>query len=148
MATNVPSHQGKHALSSAGGYHVSNTFAARLNLLFDTAYSPGRGPHASVEVVTALRDEGITMSAPYLSQLRSGARRNPSNATMAAVARFFRIKVAYFTDEAYCEKLTEELILLAHMRDEGVRRLTARSIGLSPNAQGGCPCSRRRAPPT
>ncbi len=66
------------------------TFAERLNRLFDTVYPPGRGPHTSAEVVAALKAEGLTMSAPYLSQLRSGNRTNPSRATMAALANFFR----------------------------------------------------------
>ena len=57
---------------------MSNTFAARLNRLFDTVYPPGRGPHTSAEVIAALKAEGVTMSAPYLSQLRSGNRTNPS----------------------------------------------------------------------
>ena len=51
---------------------MSTTFSARLNRLFDTVYPPGRGPHTSAEVIAALKAEGITMSAPYLSQLRSG----------------------------------------------------------------------------
>jgi len=53
---------------------MSMTFAARLNRLFDTVYPPGRGPHTSAEVIAALKAEGVTMSAPYLSQLRSGNR--------------------------------------------------------------------------
>jgi transcriptional regulator with XRE-family HTH domain len=75
------------------------------------------------------------MSAPYLSQLRSGNRTNPSAATMAALANFFRIKPAYFTDDDYYEKLDKELTWLASMRDEGVRRIAARTVGLSPQAQ-------------
>ena len=75
------------------------------------------------------------MSAPYLSQLRSGNRTNPSNATMAALANFFRIRPEFFTDDAYCAKLDQELTLLAGLRDEGVRRVAARAIGLSPEAQ-------------
>jgi hypothetical protein len=67
---------------------MSTTFAARLNRLFDTVYPPGRGPHTSAEVIAALKSEGVTMSAPYLSQLRSGNRTNPSSATMAALANF------------------------------------------------------------
>ena len=66
---------------------MSTTFAARLNRLFDTVYPPGRGPHTSAEVIAALKSEGITMSAPYLSQLRSGNRTNPSTATMAALGQ-------------------------------------------------------------
>ena len=63
---------------------MSTTFAARLNRLFETVYPPGRGPHTSAEVIAALKAEGITMSAPYLSQLRSGNRTNPSSATMTS----------------------------------------------------------------
>ncbi|MGA7052083.1 MAG: transcriptional regulator [Mycobacterium sp.] len=114
---------------------MSTTFAARLNRLFDTVYPPGRGPHTSAEVIGALKAEGITMSAPYLSQLRSGNRTNPSSATMAALANFFRIKPAYFTDDEYYEKLDKELSWLDSLRDDGVRRIAVRSFGLSAQAQ-------------
>lgn len=114
---------------------MSATFAARLNRLFETVYPPGRGPHTSAEVIAALKAEGITMSAPYLSQLRSGNRTNPSVATMTALANFFRIKPEYFTDDDYYEKMDRELTWLANMRDEGVRRIAARTVGLSPEAQ-------------
>ena len=75
------------------------------------------------------------MSAPYLSQLRSGNRTNPSSATMAALANFFRIRPAYFTDDEYYEKLDRELSWLMTMRDEGVRRIATRASGLSAEAQ-------------
>jgi transcriptional regulator with XRE-family HTH domain len=114
---------------------MSTTFAARLNRLFDTVYPPGRGPHNSAEVIAALKAEGITMSAPYLSQLRSGNRTNPSSATMAALANFFRIKPAYFTDDEYYEKLDKELSWLASMHDDGVRRIAVAAVGLSVQAQ-------------
>jgi transcriptional regulator with XRE-family HTH domain len=114
---------------------MSTTFSARLNRLFDTVYPPGRGPHTSAEVIAALKSEGVTMSAPYLSQLRSGNRTNPSSATMAALANFFRIKPAYFTDDDYYEKLDKELSWLCTMRDENVRRIAVRSLGLSAQAQ-------------
>jgi transcriptional regulator with XRE-family HTH domain len=114
---------------------MSTTFAARLNRLFDTVYPPGRGAHTSAEVIAALKSEGITMSAPYLSQLRSGNRTNPSSATMAALANFFRIKPAYFTDDEYYEKLDKELSWLAAARDAGVRRIAVRAVGLSAQAQ-------------
>lgn len=114
---------------------MSTTFADRLNRLFDTVYPPGRGSHTSAEVIAALKAEGITMSAPYLSQLRSGNRTNPSPATVIALANFFRVRPAYFTDDNYCETLDRELSWLANMRDEGVRRIATRTAGLSPEAQ-------------
>jgi transcriptional regulator with XRE-family HTH domain len=114
---------------------MSTTFSARLNRLFDTVYPPGRGPHTSAEVIAALKAEGITMSAPYLSQLRSGNRTNPSSATMAALANFFRIRPAFFTDDEYYEKLDKELSWLLVIRDEGVRQIALRVSGLSHEAQ-------------
>ncbi|CAJ1505885.1 transcriptional regulator [[Mycobacterium] kokjensenii] len=114
---------------------MSATFAVRLNRLFDVVYPPGRGPHTSAEVIAALKAEGVTMSAPYLSQLRSGNRTNPSTTTMAALANFFRIKPAFFTDDDYYTKLDAELSWLEAVRDEGVRRIATRAIGLSPEAQ-------------
>ena len=42
---------------------------------------------------------------------------------------------AYFTDDEYYEKLDKELTWLASMRDEGVRRIAARTVGLSAEAQ-------------
>ncbi len=127
---------------------MSKTFAARLNRLFDTVYPPGRGPHTSAEVIAALKSEGVTMSAPYLSQLRSGNRTNPSAATMAALANFFRIKPAYFTDDEYYEKLDKELTWLASMRDEGDppdRRPHRRAVHRGSAGPG--PEGRRAAPP-
>ena len=114
---------------------MSTTFAARLNRLFDTVYPPGRGPHTSAEVIAALKSEGITMSAPYLSQLRSGNRTNPSAATMAALANFFRIKPAYFTDDEYYEKLNRELTWMAAVRHDGVRNIALAAVELSPESK-------------
>mgnify|MGYP005816026343 CR=1 FL=1 len=114
---------------------MSVSFAVRLNRLFDVVYPPGRGPHTSAEVIAALKAEGVTMSAPYLSQLRSGNRTNPSTATMAALANFFRIKPAFFTDDEYYAKLDAELSWLDSIRDAGVRRIATHAVGLSPAAQ-------------
>src|SRR6201998_4811740 len=114
---------------------MSTTFAARLNRLFDTVYPPGRGTHTSAEVIAALNAEGVTMSASYLSTLRSGTRNTPSSATMAALANFFRIKPAYFTDDEYYEKLDRELSWLSTMRDDGVRRIALGAAELSPEGR-------------
>ena len=110
---------------------MSTPFSARLNRLFDVVYPPGRGPHTSAEVIASLKAEGVTMSAPYLSQLRSGNRTNPSVATIAALANFFRIKPAFFTDDEYHDKLDAELTWLASIRDTDVRRIATQLIGLS-----------------
>lgn len=114
---------------------MTHTFSARLNRLFDLVHPPGRGPHTSAEVVGALRDQGIHISAPYMSQLRSGTRTNPSKDTIEALAKFFRIDAAYFTDDVYFTKINRELEVLAALRDEHVRRIAARTVGMSWHAK-------------
>jgi transcriptional regulator with XRE-family HTH domain len=115
---------------------MSTTFSARLNRLFDTVYPPGRGPHTAAEVCAALQVAGITMmSLPYLSQLRSGARTNPSTATMTALANFFRIQPDYFTDDDYYRRLDQELTWWAAWHDERARDIAMRAIRLSPAAR-------------
>ncbi|MGL4306844.1 MAG: helix-turn-helix domain-containing protein [Mycobacteriaceae bacterium] len=114
---------------------MSATFAERLNKLFATVYPPDRGPHSSAEVITALRAEGIKISPPYLSQLRSGSRDNPSYETMRALAGFFRIEIAYFTNDDYAHELDTELYWLDQMRNKTIQRIVKRTIGLSSAAQ-------------
>ncbi len=99
--------------------------------MFDTVYPPNRGPHTSAELIRALKTQGVRISAPYLSQLRSGARTNPSRETIESIAAFFRISPAYFTDDWYFEIIDKELSILAAMRDEAVQRIANLVVGLS-----------------
>jgi transcriptional regulator with XRE-family HTH domain len=110
---------------------VSDTFTTRLARLFDSVYPPGRGPHTSAELLTALDAQGIHISAPYLSQLRRGTRANPSEAMIEGIAAFFRVSPAYFTDEWYFRMIDKELAVFAAMRDNDVRRVADRVAGLS-----------------
>lgn len=135
---------GRHHMRRGGWQDGMNTtFAARLNKLFEAVYPPGRGPHTSHEVVKELRGEGIRISAPYLSQLRTGQRTNPSAEIMESIAQFFRISVDYFTDDRYFQKVDKELTWLLHMRNENVRLVTSRRSD-SPR----CPCPNGSATPT
>lgn len=72
-------------------------------------------------------------SLPITATLRKPYE--PIGATMAALANFFRIKAAYFTDDEYYEKLDKELQWLCTMRDDGVRRIAQRAHGLPSAAQ-------------
>jgi transcriptional regulator with XRE-family HTH domain len=112
----------------------SASFAARLNRLFETVHPPGRGPYSSRELVRALEGRGMALSAPYLSQLRSGQRGQPSRETIEMIAEFFGIRADYFTgeDEAYLRQLENELDWLELAHDSGVRRLTTALVGLAP----------------
>ena len=104
---------------------MTTTFADRLNRLFDVVCPLGRGPFTSAEVLAELRRDGVRLSAPYLSQLRSGARVNPSHRTIMALAEFFRVSPLYFDDDNVYARLDEELTALAGLRDRRVRRAAA-----------------------
>lgn len=108
-------------------------FADRLNRLFAVVYPPGRGPYRNFEVTEALADRGYRLSAPYLSQLRSGTRTCPSPRTAEMLAEFFGVGTEYFdTDTSYARALDVELGWLDLAHDESVRDLTTTLMTLTP----------------
>lgn len=110
-------------------------FAARLNKLFDTVHPPGRKPHTNAEVANALIADGHQISKPYISQLRSGQRSNPSDETVAAFAKFFKVKPAYFFNDIYASKVDHDLDLLNQLQGYGLRKLATRAFDLSEESQ-------------
>ncbi|RVW03150.1 helix-turn-helix domain-containing protein [Rhodococcus xishaensis] len=110
-------------------------FAARLNRLFESVHPPGRKPHTNAEVANALIADGHKISKPYISQLRSGQRSNPSDETVAAFAKFFKVKPAYFFNDIYAAKVDHDLELLSQLQGYALRRLTTRAFDLSEESQ-------------
>ncbi|MFD0000482.1 helix-turn-helix domain-containing protein [Nocardia sp. NPDC127526] len=110
-------------------------FATRLNKLFDAGAPAERRPHTTAEVAAALTASGYPISKPYLSQLRSGQRTNPSDQTVAALARFFRVRPDYFFSDRYTARVDNDLRLLTRLHGAGVRRLSARAFDLSEESQ-------------
>ncbi len=107
-------------------------FNDRLAKLFDTVHPNGRGPYSLQEVAAAITDEGdVTMSASYLSQLRSGQKTNPSAAAVNALATFFHVDTKYFFDDDYASRMDRDLEMLVKLRDSGVRNIAARAADLS-----------------
>lgn len=133
-----------HAAAAGGrrGRHqpvvpVAASFADRLNRLFASIYPPGRGPYTNKELFRWAISNGTALSAPYISQLRSGCRARPSQQTLRALADFFGISSAYFTDQdpEYTRMLITELDWLDASRDPDVRRLTSLILDLPDDAQ-------------
>ncbi|MDR3659133.1 MAG: XRE family transcriptional regulator [Mycobacterium sp.] len=109
-------------------------FTERLERLFAVVYPPGRGPYRNVEVTEALAGRGYRMSAPYLSQLRSGIRTGPSAGTAEMLAEFFGVGVEYFdTDSDYAHAVDVDLDWLHLAHDETVRDLTTALMTLTPS---------------
>jgi transcriptional regulator with XRE-family HTH domain len=112
-------------------------FAERLNRLFDTVQPPGRGPYRDSDVVQTLARRGLMLSGPYLSQLRRGARTNPSIDTVEMIAEFFGVHTDYFTDagEAYRRRVDEELYWRGLSRDPDVGSLVTALTDLPPETR-------------
>ncbi|CAJ1585772.1 PAS domain-containing protein [[Mycobacterium] wendilense] len=115
--------------------------ADRLNRLFSAIRAPDGTAYTNTDVLRALADRGVYISAPYLSQLRHGNRKRPSEATVDALADFFGVRPVYFADTydeedlQYLVRLDSDLHWLELAQDPDVRRLTTLMLGLSPEAQ-------------
>lgn len=110
----------------------------RLNHLFSIVPRPdGRGLWNNDQAAAALAAAGTYMSAPYIGQLRSGKRNNPSARNLAALARLFAVPVDYFFDPEAAAKIDADLRLLSAIRDSGIKGVALRAQGLSEESLAG-----------
>ena len=109
------------------------TLADKLDYLFRTVHPKGRGEYTYREVAQAINDapDGTTISASYLWQLRRGDKDNPTIKHIEALAKFFGVPASYFLDEETTGQITEQLELLAAIRDNDVREIALRASDLS-----------------
>ncbi|WP_410876196.1 helix-turn-helix domain-containing protein [Nocardia sp. A7] len=108
-------------------------FAARLNELFDDPSEPDVRQCTNRHVARMLQAAGHRISAPYLSQLRSGNRDNPSPKTVAALAEYFRVTPDYFFFAPNQSDADDHTYIQA-LELEEPRALLLRAVGLSGEA--------------
>ena len=117
---------------SDDGTAPPRTLAEKLDLLFRRVHGRGRGEFSYREVAAGIeRAGGPTVSPTYLMYLRKGQRTNPSLQHLEALSAFFGVPTAYFLDDDTAERVTEELELLAALRDSDVRAVALRLGDLS-----------------
>jgi transcriptional regulator with XRE-family HTH domain len=110
----------------------AQSFAGKLNHLFETVHPAGRGPYSNEEVATLIRDQGgPTISATYIWLLRKGQRDNPTVKHVEALSGFFGVPPAYFFDDDTAAAVDAELEVLIAMKDLGVQKVALRAAGLS-----------------
>ncbi|OBF17997.1 PAS domain-containing protein [Mycobacterium sp. ACS4331] len=120
---------------------VGGSFADRLNRLFAAIRAPGNGAYTNSEVLRALAEKGVHISAPYMSQLRSGVRRRPSEQAVIAIAEFFGVRPVYFDDTydredlQYLVRLDADLRWLQLAHDPEVRRIVSMILELPAHGQ-------------
>ncbi|WP_424890880.1 helix-turn-helix domain-containing protein [Streptomyces sp. XH2] len=117
------------------------TLAARLNYLFANMHPPGApytNSHVADEITNGEEYGETGLTEQYLSMLRNGRRANPSPDVLRALARFFAVPVGYLMGDlsaSQAERVEEEVRFLVAMRDQRVRAIALRSVGLPPEVQ-------------
>lgn len=127
---------GERPASDAG-----SPLAQRLNYLFANMHPPGApytNAHVADEISRGEEYGGVTLTEQYLSMLRNGRRANPSPDVLRALAKFFAVPVGYLMGDlsaSQAERVEEEVRFLVAMRDQRVRAIALRSVGLPPEVQ-------------
>ncbi|MCQ4079657.1 helix-turn-helix transcriptional regulator [Streptomyces sp. RB6PN25] len=121
---------------------AGSPLAERLNYLFSAMHPPGApytNAHVAAEISGSTEEYGgVRLTEQYLSMLRNGKRANPSPDVLRALAKFFAVPVGYLLGDlspAQAERVEEEVRFLVAMRDQRVRAIALRSVGLPPDVQ-------------
>lgn len=108
-----------------------DTFARRLNFLFQTVHPRGRRPFSNEHVAEALgREQGIDISANYIWMLRSGRRDNPRVRHVEGLARFFGVPPGFLLDTEEAERVRTQLSAFAELADNGTSHLALRAASV------------------
>lgn len=113
----------------------TSELSIKLNKLFDTMRKPSQPPLSNAAAAEAISEKtGVSISAAYLWQLRTGMKTNPTVTHLRAIAQFFGVAPSYLIDPGIDPDIDAQLNLLQAMRDAGVRDLAMRASGLTPQA--------------
>lgn len=140
MTTPEPSHRDDAALTLRHGENSSelppraSSLADRLRYLVESGNPAGQS-YTLGEVASGIEKQGVSISIGYLGMLKNGDRANPTKEHLQALARFFRVPVAYFFDDDVAGEVNEELAFLAKLRDSSVREIALRASALTPSSR-------------
>jgi transcriptional regulator with XRE-family HTH domain len=107
--------------------------ASRLDHLFRSVHPKDRGPYTPAEVAAAINAAAgeHVIGATYVWQLRTGRRDNPTYKHLLTLSRFFGVSPMYFFDEAETERGEIPPEATAALKDDEVREIALRAVGLS-----------------
>lgn len=110
----------------------AHTFRCKLNELFNRA----RISPTNKTVARGLREFGHPISTAYLSQLRSGARDNPSNNVILGLSKYFRVHESFFfTQDPSASTENDDSEILIKLTDRRIRYMLNLANGLSTHSQ-------------
>ncbi|MCC9309287.1 XRE family transcriptional regulator [Kitasatospora sp. RB6PN24] len=109
------------------------TLAEKIDYLFTHTTPPGEKVPSNEEVATAIniRAGERAISTPYLWQLRTGRRDNPTKRHLELIAQHFGVSPAFFFDQTVAEEVIQQLRFLHSMASGDVRGVAMRAAGLS-----------------
>ncbi|MBF9071823.1 helix-turn-helix domain-containing protein [Streptacidiphilus fuscans] len=116
------------------------SFAERLDALFHQKLSPTGSPYTNAQVAEGVQREfGVKLSTNTVQSLRTGARENPKQQTIKALADWFGVPVGYFfgdfsdPDQATSQRPEPDAAtaIAAAAENAGVLSVALRADGLS-----------------
>ncbi|MCW2539638.1 MAG: transcriptional regulator [Frankiales bacterium] len=111
-----------------------DTFAGRLNYLFQTVHPRGQRPFSYDHVAESItKERGIDISANYIWMLRSGRRDNPTLRHMEGLAWFFGVSPAFLSDAEEAGRVREQLDKLSTIADSGLQHVAMRGGSVGDN---------------
>lgn len=110
-----------------------STFAQRLDHLMRTLPDPDGNSWTNTRMAAVLQGLGVSASAPYISQLRSGVKTNPAASYVGAFADALKVPVTYFYAQD-TSVFDREMEIVSAIRDDGVEEVAILARGLGPDA--------------
>ncbi|MGW4843083.1 transcriptional regulator [Nocardia brasiliensis] len=118
-------------MEETGAFGAESDFAKQLNALFEQWQIDHGQLLTNREVAEMATSEGYPMSASYLSQLRSGARDNPSSTVLSGLARVFHSRPDPAPTLVGAAAAARDVRVIAAVTDIRLRRLLSLTNGLS-----------------
>ena len=110
----------------------SSELSVKLNRLFDVMRKPSEPMMSNATAAAAIAEQtGVSISATYLWQLRTGAKTNPTDQHLRAIAEFFGVSAYYLIEPGEHPGIDAQLNWIQALRDNGVRGLAMRAQGLT-----------------
>jgi transcriptional regulator with XRE-family HTH domain len=110
---------------------VDGGFSERLDHLFRTMPNAQGRRYTTGEIARRSAELGFPISEPYVAQLRSGIKANPSLRHAEGIAAAFGVDIRFFTDDAVWERGKQEIEYLRLKAATDIRGAAYRMLDLS-----------------
>ena len=121
--------------STTGGANPagnSSDLSEKLNRLFEVMRKPSEPTMSNPAAAAAITSQtGVSISATYLWQLRTGAKTNPTVQHLRAIAEFFGVSAYFLIEPGSHPQIDAQLNFIQALRDSGVSGLAMRAQGLT-----------------